>query len=116
MKYKKKENVALDTAFSNATKYGFNIKFCDIAIFYKKGFHWEYIKHEDIIQIYRRVEEVISHTSCCAENMDIQKFIVILKSGETIPVHICDGEPRLAENLYDTVMNTWTDIKYGKDN
>lgn len=113
MKYIKKENATLDTAFASATKYGFNIKFSNEAIFYRKGFHWEYIVHDEIERIYRRVEEVISHTSCCAENMDIQKFMVVLKSGETVPVHICDGEPRMAENLYDTVMNTWEDVKYG---
>lgn len=114
MRYKKKVDEALDTAFVNATKYGMNVRLSDKQLFYRKGFHWEYIDSNDITQIYRRVEEVISHTSCCAENMDIQKLIVTLKSGEMITVHVCDGEPRLAEKLYEEIRNNWPEIKYGQ--
>jgi len=115
MKYKKKENQALDIAFKNAASYGFKIKFCENAIFFRKGLHWEFLLPEEIDRIYRRVEEVISHTSCCAENMDIQKFIVVLKSGEKITIHVCDGEPRLAEKLFDLIQNTWTEINYSRE-
>lgn len=115
MKYKKNEDSIIDKAFSESKKHGFYVKFSEPAIFYRKGLHWEYIRRDNISRIYRRVEEVISHTSCCAENMDIQKFIVLLKSGETETVHICDGEPRMAEKLYDEVMATWPEIKYGKE-
>ena len=113
MKYSKNKDAMLDSAFAGSVKYGFNIRFSEEVLFYRKGLHWECIKHEDAERIYRRVEEVISHTSCCAENMDIQKLMVVLKSGETLTVHVCDGEPRLAERLYEEIQATWADITYG---
>lgn len=115
MRYKKKENEALDKCFESATKHGMNVRLSDEVIFYRKMFHWEYIKHEDIAKMYRRVEEVISHTSCCAENMDIDKLIVTLKDGSVIEIHVCDGERRLAEKLYADITSAWTDIAYGKE-
>jgi len=115
MRYKKKENEIIDKAFSDSVRHGMNIRFSEEVLFYRKGFHWEYIAHEDVERIYRRVEEVISHTSCCAENMDIQKFIVILKSKEEVTVHVCDGEPRLAEKLYEDIKSAWTDVEYGNN-
>lgn len=114
MKYKKNENQTLDTAFKSSSKHGFNVRLYEDIFFFKKGFHWEYIKREDVNRIYRRIEEVITHTSCCAENMDIQKFIFEMKAEEPITVHVCDGEPRLAENLYSILENSWTDISFGK--
>ncbi|MDO4188058.1 MAG: hypothetical protein Q4D29_03635 [Lachnospiraceae bacterium] len=113
MKYKKKENEAIDIEFKNASRRGFNIRFSGGILFYKKGFHWEYLEHENITKIHRRIEEVITHTSCCAENMDIQKLIVTLKDGQTETVHVCDGEPRLAEKLYDDLKSSWTNVEFG---
>lgn len=113
MKYKKKENEKLDKAYKESKKHGFNIKLSEETIFFRKGFHWEYINRKDIDRIHRRVEEVISHTSCCAENMDIQKFIVTLKSGETVSIHVCDGEPRLAERLFDELKTMWSEVSFG---
>lgn len=113
MKYKKKENANLDAAFKEAAKHGFNVKFSNRTIFFRKGLHWEYINSEDVLRVHRRVEEVITHTSCCAENMDIQKFIVTLKSGETVTIHVCDGEPRLAERLYDDMKTAWPEVEFG---
>ena len=72
MKYKKKVDEALDTAFASAVKHGMNIRLADETLFFRKGFHWEYVLPEEVERIYRRVEEVITHTSCCAENMDMK--------------------------------------------
>ena len=114
MRYKKNVDKALDEAFKASTKHGFNIRFANDVLFYKKGFHWEYLKRENVAKLHRRVEEVISHTSCCAENMDIQKFIVTLDNQEVVTVHVCDGEPRLAEKLYNDVKEAWPEVEYGK--
>jgi len=113
MKYTKKQNEKLDAAFTNAAKHGFYVKFSDSAIFYRKGLHWEYVLPEDIARIHRHVEEVLSHTSCCAENMDIQRLVLTLKNDETVSIHVCDGEPRLAEKLYSDIQAAWPDIAYG---
>lgn len=113
MRYKKNTNEKLDEAFKSAAKHGMNIRFSEDALFFKKMFHWEYVLKDEVSKMYRRVEEVITHTSCCAENMDIQKFMVTLKSGETVAVHVCDGEPRLAERLYDDIMAAWPNVEYG---
>lgn len=113
MRYKKKENEQIDNFFKSANKHGMNVRFSKEALFFRKGFHWEYVLPEEVERIYRRVEEVITHTSCCAENMDIQKFIVILKSKETLTVHVCDGEPRLAERLYSDIQEAWTNVAFG---
>lgn len=113
MRYKKKENEKLDVAFKEAARRGFNIRFSGDVLFYKKGFHWEYLESENIIRMHRRVEEVITHTSCCAENMDIQKLIVTYKDGKTDTIHVCDGEPRLAEKLYEDIKAAWPNIEYG---
>lgn len=115
MIYKKKQNEQIDAAFKAADKHGMNIRFANDTLFYRKGFHWEYITSQTVERVYRRVEEVISHTSCCAENMDIQKFIVIHKSGEQETVHVCDGEPRLAERLYEDMQKAWPDVKFGME-
>jgi len=112
MKYIKNSNEALDNAFKSAVKHGFYVKFSEEAIFYRKGLHWEYILHENVAQIKRRVEEVISHTSCCAENMDIQKLILTLKDGSSVTIHVCDGEPKLAEKLYNDIQSAWDDVKF----
>ena len=116
MKYKKRIDERLDREYKESLKYGFNVRFYKDVLFYRKGFHFEYICHEDVSRIHRRVEEVISHTSCCAENMDIQKLIVTLKSGETLTVHVCDGEPRLAERLYEDIKSNWSDVEFGTNN
>lgn len=114
MRYKKRENALIDAAFTKASKYGLYIKFSEEALFYRKGFHWEYITKDNIDRIYMRVEEVISHTSCCAENMDIQKLVVEYSDNERIAIHVCDGEPRLAERFYADIQKAWPDIEYGK--
>lgn len=113
MKYVKSQNESLDNAFKSATKHGFYVKFSDNALFYRKGLHWEYILKDEAVKIRRRVEEVVSHTSCCAENMDIQKLIITLKNNETATVHVCDGEPKLAERLYSDIQAAWPDVEYG---
>ena len=113
MKYKKNTNENLDNAFKNATKHGMNIKLFEDILFYRKGFHWEFIEKKDVKRLYRRVEEVISHTSCCAENMDIQRLIATLKNGDVVSIHVCDGEPRLAERLYDDIQNSWKNVEFG---
>jgi len=114
MKYKKKQDTVLDESFSKAARHGMNIRFGGEYLFYRKGFHWEYIDHKDVARIYRRVEEVISHTSCCAENMDIEKLIVIGHDGNETTVHVCDGERRLAEKLYSDINEAWSDVAFGK--
>lgn len=113
MKYKKKVNEALDAAFTSAVKHGMNIRFADDTLFFRKGFHWEYILRDEVTKMHRRVEEVISHTSCCAENMDIQRLIATLKNGDVVSIHVCDGEPRLAERLYDDIQNSWKNVEFG---
>ena len=117
MRYNKRESKALDEAFAKAARHGFYIRFCEEALFYRKGLHWEYLLKENIIRMHRRVEEVISHTSCCAENMDIQKLIVELKNEDSknnsITIHVCDGEPRMAEKLYEDIKTAWPEIEYG---
>lgn len=113
MRYKKGVNEKLDRAFSGSTQHGMNIKLAEEVLFYRKMFHWEYIEKEDVEKMHRRVEEVITHTSCCAENMDIQRFIVTLKSSEEVSIHVCDGEPKLAEKLYEDIKSMWTDVEYG---
>lgn len=113
MRYRKKVNEQLDKEFKEAARRGFNIKFSGGVLFYKKGFHWEYLEKENVIRMHRRVEEVISHTSCCAENMDIQKLIVTLSDNREETIHICDGEPRLAEKLYDDLTEAWPHVEFG---
>lgn len=113
MKYVKNQNASIDNAFKSATKHGFYVKFADAAIFFRKGLHWEYVVPEDVVRIRRRVEEVISHTSCCAENMDIQKLILTLKNNDETTIHVCDGEPKLAEKLYNDIQASWTNVEFG---
>lgn len=114
MKYKKNQNASLDASYKSSAKFGFNIKLSDDALFYRKGLHWEYIINSDIKQIYRQVEPVSSYGSCCADSMDIQRLIVILKNDESVSIHICDGEEKLAETVFARIKSLWPDIKYGK--
>lgn len=114
MKYKKNTNENLDNAFKNATKHGMNIKLFENILFYRKGFHWEFIEKKDVKRLYRRVEEVISHTSCCAENMDIDKLIAIGHDDSETIIHVCDGERRLAERLYSDITSSWDGVEFGK--
>lgn len=113
MKYKKKENSELDLEFAGSSARGMNIRLSDNVLFYRKMLHWEYIKKDEVERVHRKIEEVITHTSCCAENMDIQWLIITNKNGEEIKVHVCDGEPRLAEKLYDDMKNSWTGVEFG---
>lgn len=114
MRYKKGENPKIDTEFKNASLHGMLIKLSDEVLFYKKMLHWEYIEHADIASIYRKIEEVISHTSCCANNMDIERLIITKKDGEVLDIHVCDGEKRTADKLYSDLKNNWTDVSFGK--
>lgn len=114
MRYKKREDEKIDKLFNEASRYGLYIRFSDEVLFYRKGFHWEYITKENIIRMHMRVEEVISHTSCCAENMDIHNLIVQMKSGDELKIHVCDGEPRMAENLFEKIKLAWNGVEFSK--
>lgn len=114
MRYKKGIDEKLDKQYKQSALHGMSVKLSEEVLFYRKLFHWEYIHHEEIASIYRKIEEVISHTSCCAENVDIERLIVTKKDGEVIDVHVCDGERKTADKLYSDLVNNWTDIKYGK--
>jgi len=113
MRYKKGIDSILDQKYKNSANHGMKVKLSEDVLFYRKMFHWEYIKREEIKSIYRKIEEVISHTSCCAENMDIERLIVTKKDGETLDIHVCDGERRTAERLYSDLMK-WDEISFGK--
>lgn len=113
MKYKKGIDATLDAAYKSSAMHGMNIKLAENIMFYRKMLHWEYVKCEDIQSVYRKVEEVISHTSCCAENVDIERLIITKKDGEVINVHVCDGERRVAERLYSDLKEFWTGVQFG---
>lgn len=114
MRYKRGENPEIDKEFKNASMHGMLIKLSDNILFYKKMLHWEYINRDEISSMYRKVEEVISHTSCCANNMDIEHLIVTKKDGETLHIHVCDGEKRTADKLYSDLKSMWNDVSFGK--
>lgn len=113
MKYVKGSDSQLDKEYKSSALHGMKVKLSENTLFYKKFFHWEYVKREEIERIYRKVEEVISHTSCCAENVDIERLIVMKKDGEIINIHVCDGERKTAERLYSDLQK-WSEIKFGK--
>lgn len=113
MKYVKGQDARIDNEYKNSAMHSMRVKLSDEVLFYKKMFHWEYVLHEEISRIHRKVEEVVSHTSCCAENMDIDRLIITKKDGEVIDVHVCDGERRVAERLYDDLKKNWTDVSFG---
>lgn len=114
MKYKKGENKEVDKEFKSATLHGMLIKLSDEIIFYRKMLHWEFVKHDEIASIHRKIEEVISHTSCCASNVDIERLIITKKDGDVLDIHVCDGEKRTADKLYSDLKSNWTDIAFGK--
>ena len=114
MRYKRGENPELDKEYKASAMHGMNVKLSDEVLFYRKMFHWEYIRHEEIAAIYRKIEEVISHTSCCAENVDIERLIITKKDGQELNVHVCDGERKTADRLYSDLKSSWTDISFGK--
>jgi len=114
MRYKKNVDESIDTAYKSSLKYGFNIKLSDEMIFYRKGLHWEYIQKDDITRIYRQIEPVSSYGSCCADSMDIQRLVVVLKNDESVSIHICDGEEKLAETVFSRLKSAWPDIEYRK--
>lgn len=114
MRYKKNINEALDNEFSSSSKFGFSIRLAKNVVFYRKGLHWEYVENNDIERIYRRIEPVSSYGSCCADSMDIQWLIIILKNGIELKLHICDGEEKMAEDLYSRIQTAWTNVEYGK--
>ena len=61
--YKKDHSAELDLEFQNAEIFG-KIKVGTEHIFWKKIVRWYYIPVSELKQIYRRIEQVISRTSC----------------------------------------------------
>lgn len=113
MVYKKGIDSQLDQEYKSSALHGMKVKLSENVLFYRKMFRWEYVLRDEIEQIYRKIEEVLSHTSCCAENVDIERLIVTKKDGEVLDIHVCDGERRTAERLYSDLQK-WTNIKFGK--
>lgn len=114
MKYTKGTDPNIDKEYKSSALHGMKVKLSENILFYRKMFHWEYLKRDEIQRIYRKIEEVLSHTSCCAENVDIERLIVTTKSGEVVDIHVCDGERRTAERLYSDLQQ-WNEIAFGKE-
>lgn len=113
MKYKRGADTALDAAYKASALHGMNVRHADNILFYRKMLHWEYVKCEEVKSVYRKIEEVISHTSCCAENIDIERLIITKNDGEVINVHVCDGERKVAERLYADLKEAWKNVAFG---
>lgn len=114
MRYKRGENPEIDKEYKSSTMHGMLIKLSDEVLFYRKALHWEYVKHDEISAIHRKIEEVISHTSCCASNVDIERLIITKKDNDVLDIHVCDGEKRTADKLYSDLKAGWTDVVFGK--
>lgn len=114
MKYKKGERPEIDKEYKSAALHGMLVKLSDEVLFYRKKLHWEYVEHKEIASIYRKISEVISHTSCCSTNLDIERLIITKKDGEVLDIHVCDGEKRTADKLYSDLKSFWSDVSFGK--
>ncbi|MDO4475282.1 MAG: hypothetical protein Q4B59_00665 [Lachnospiraceae bacterium] len=88
--YKKKTSPDMDREFEAAAVFG-KVKIGTEHFFWRKNLRWYYVPAERVTQVYRQIQQVTSHTSCCETDFSIHRLILLSKEGEELSVLVGDS-------------------------
>ena len=108
------QNLEADTEFKNAERFG-NVKLSAERIYWRRGFRWYMADFNQVDRVYRRVEEAKAKICCGNANFDVEKLMLVLKSGEILEARIGDGTRKEAEALFAAVKTVHPELKFGKE-
>lgn len=115
MDYKKGQDPAADSDFDAAAPFG-KVRVGTVNLYCKGILRWSYLPMEEVVRIYRRMEEVRGKTGCCSNDFSIHTLIVVTKDGTKHEMKIGDGlyrhEP---ERLMDELKARHPQICYEKE-
>lgn len=106
-------NAAADQDFEQGVLRG-KVKLGNRYIFWRKAFRWYVVDTDLVVRAYRRVEEVNAGMCCARANFDIQKLVVVLKDGSSLPILIAEGNEKDAVELYQELQEKHPELQYGK--
>lgn len=111
--YVREQDPGLDAEFAAAETFG-RTRLGAASLFWKNGLKWYTIPLDQVERIYRRVEFVYGKLCLGGSSYDIQRLMLVLKTGENVEIPVGDRMEKRAVALMQALRNAHPEIQYGK--